>query len=231
MTNAANVSSGRILSEGVAVFRRNWRFVLLAGAFEGVLAFGQRIVDYQRWGGLWGILLVGLCAVLAEIAVKGAIARIILVREGIGEADVPANAGAYLGVSIFLLVAVPLGIVLFIVPGVVLALRWCLAANFTLARQMSIRQALRASRDGTAGHRGEIFGAFVVFGLAIYGPALLLTPLAGGLRSLGSIDPLSALGAIRAVWSALAGAASLTLTTGLFAAFVGRHRALHEVFA
>ena len=231
MNEGVSLSSGALLGESVAVFKRNWPLLLLAGAFEALCQFGQKVEDREKLAGVAGVLLVALFVIVAQMAVEGIVARSVFVREGIVDADVPPRFGAYMGVSILVELGVIFGMVLLIVPGVLLALRWVLAANFTLTREMGVRQAMEASRDMTDGHRGEIFGAYVVFGLVSYAPMLVLAPLAGGFRALNSTEPWSVLGASQAAWSVFAGLAGLALSIGIFSAFAGRRHRLQEVFA
>jgi hypothetical protein len=231
MNEGTSVGSGTLLAESIAILGRNWPLVLVGGMCEGLIQFGQKIEDHERLGGLAGILLAGLLAVLVQMAVQGVVSRAVFVREGIADAGVPARFGAYIGVSLVVLLGTIFGSILLVVPGILLALRWSLAANFTLVRETGIREALEASRDATAGHRGEIFGAYVVFRLASYAPMIVLVPLAGGISAFDSVDSWSVIGAFRAVWSILASTAGLALSIGIFSVFVGRHGHLQEVFA
>jgi len=220
-----------MLGESVAIFWRNWPLLLLAGLLEGLLQFAQNVENRERLAGLAGIVLAGLLVILVQMAVQGIIARSVFVREGIVDADVPPRFGAYMGVSVLVLLGIVFGMVLLIVPGIMLALRWALAANFTLTREMGVREAMEASRDTTDGHRGEIFGTYVVLGLLTYAPLLVLVPMAGGIRALDSLEPWTVLGAIREAWSVLMGIAGLALGMGIFSTFVERHHGLREVFA
>jgi len=198
---------------------------------EGLVELGQEFANRDRLGGIGGILLIALFVIVCQISIQGIAARAVFVREGIVDASVRPRFGVYMGVSALVLLGIAFGSVLLIVPGIMLALRWVLAANFTLTREMGVREALEASRDTTDGHRGEIFGTFVVFGLASYAPLLILVPLAGGFSALDSVEPWSAIGAFRVTWSILQLTAGLALGIGIFTTFVGRHGRLQEVFA
>jgi len=147
------------------------------------------------------------------------------------EAGVPARYGAFIGVSIVITFGVAFGMVLLIVPGILLGLRWALANNFTLTREMGVRQALFASVEATEGHRVAIFGAYVVYGLGIYVPYFVLAEWIGSTQALGSVDPWSGLRMLRIAWASFAGIAGLALGIGLFSALVGRNGDLREIFA
>jgi hypothetical protein len=226
-----NVTSGVLLTEAVAVFKRNWPLLLIAGAVSALVQVGQNMEDREKLAGLAGVILVTLITMLASIGIQGVLARIVFVREEIVEPDVPARFGAFIGVSIVVLLGTMLGMLLLIVPGIMLALRWTLAANFTLTRDMGVGAALRASSGATEGLRGEIFGAYVVWGLALYGPAIFLAIISGGMDTINSLDPTSVLGAIRTAWAVFSGMAGSALGIGIFSVLVGRHGHLSEVFA
>jgi hypothetical protein len=231
MMTSADASSGAMLAEGVAILRRNWPLLLLAGACDALLEYAQQIEDRERLAGLAGVILVAVGVTLTQIAVQGVVGRNVLVRERMVDPSTPARFGAYMGVSVLVLLGIAFGFALLIVPGILLALRWALAANFTLTREMGLREALEASRDASNGHRGEIFGAYVVFGLAVYAPLLVLIPIAGGFDAFNSTDPGTVLGAMRVAWSTFMEMAGLALGIGLFSILVGRDGHLSEVFA
>jgi len=231
INEGTSLTSGAILAESVAIFKRNWPLILLAGALEGLFELGQQLANRDSLGGIGGILLIALFVMASQIAIQGIAARAVFVREGIVDASVRPRFGMYMGVSALVLLGITFGSVLLIVPGIMLALRWALAANFTLTREMGVREALEASRDTTNGHRGEIFGTYVVFGLASFAPMLVLVPLVGGFSALNSVEPWSAIGVFRVTWSMLQLTAGLALGIGMFSAFVGRHGRLQEVFA
>lgn len=223
--------TGVILAEAVAVFRRNWPLLVIIGAAAGLMQFVERFENRQKVYGTLGVAVTMLVAYAVTLTTQALVSRTVLVREQLADPETPARYGAFLGASIVYVLGIGFGFVLLIVPGVLLMLRWVLAANFTLARGLSIGDALRASRDATAGRRGALFGAMVVFGLCIYLPLYILIRMAGGVGLDISADPVSVVSITRVAWAIVAGMAGMAFSIGLFSVLVGRAGHLREVFA
>ncbi|AWM78089.1 YciC family protein [Phenylobacterium parvum] len=84
-------------------------------------------------------------------------------------------------VSFFLLTLVVgiftlLGMILFIVPGIMIALAFCMAPMAMIFEGKDLGDALRRSRDLTRGNRWRLLGLFILSGLLFF-PASLLTSL------------------------------------------------------
>jgi len=90
------------------------------------------------------------------------------------------------GVSILVSLGVFVGLILFIIPGIILALRWSVALPACVVENLGPIAAMRRSADLTKGHRWQIFGLFVLiivvamiaFGVigALVGMGLLAAP-------------------------------------------------------
>jgi len=73
-----------------------------------------------------------------------------------------------------------LGIVLLIVPGVILVVRWSIAVPILLAERATIREAMRQSWERTAGRFWPIFGVIAIyFGVLIAASAVAVLVFAG----------------------------------------------------
>jgi uncharacterized membrane protein len=89
-------------------------------------------------------------------------------------------------VSILVSLGVFVGLILFIIPGIILALRWSVALPACVVENLGPIAAMRRSADLTKGHRWQIFGMFVLiivvaiiaFGVigALVGMGLLAAP-------------------------------------------------------
>jgi hypothetical protein len=92
--------------------------------------------------------------------------------------------GSLLAVSILMGIGVGLGLVLFIVPGVLLAVRWAVATPAVMLEGLGARAAMRRSRELVAGHRKDVFvvlaNIWVRTGLAWVMFTLLILGLASG---------------------------------------------------
>lgn len=85
---------------------------------------------------------------------------------------------SYLGVGILTGIAAGLGFILLIVPGLILAARWSIATALVVAEGQPATQAMSASWAATRASQWSIVGLYVIFGLAVLVPGILL---AGGL--------------------------------------------------
>jgi len=75
------------------------------------------------------------------------------------------------GLSIISTIGIAIGFVLLIVPGIILALGWCVAVPVRVVERTSIFDALSRSWSLTSGYKGTIFLLWLVFviGAAIFG--------------------------------------------------------------
>lgn len=75
----------------------------------------------------------------------------------------------YLGMSILSLIAVFFGLVLLVVPGLFLLVRWSAASGFAIGGREGVIDSLSASWDATKGHGWAIFLSAIIlfFGVAI----------------------------------------------------------------
>jgi hypothetical protein len=73
-----------------------------------------------------------------------------------------------IGIGIATTVAVAVGLVLFIVPGVILALALCVSAPAQVVEGHGVFQALARSSDLTRHHRGAILLLYVLYGIGFF---------------------------------------------------------------
>jgi len=79
-------------------------------------------------------------------------------------------------------VAIEIGFILLVIPGVLLAIRYAVVAQAAAVEQRGVRHAWRSSSELTSGYGWHVFGLFVVGGVPLAGvdvAALLLTTGAG----------------------------------------------------
>ncbi len=81
--------------------------------------------------------------------VKGKLLRVVLAMIGMG-----------IGVSI--------GLILLVVPGIILFLMWSLTIPVVVLEDADLFEALRRSRELTAGHRGRVFVIIFLFAVLTY---------------------------------------------------------------
>jgi hypothetical protein len=105
-----------------------------------------------------------------------------------GIADLYRNSGSRLGsmlaVSLLMGIGVGIGLVLLIVPGILLAIRWAVAAPVVMLEGTGARAAMRRSQELVEGHRRDVFRVLVNIwvrtGLAWVACSLLIGALAAG---------------------------------------------------
>jgi hypothetical protein len=73
----------------------------------------------------------------------------------------------YLGMSIISMLAVVVGMILLIVPGIILMVRWSAATGYVVGRREGMTDSLRASWEATRGHSWPIFFAALLMIIAI----------------------------------------------------------------
>ncbi len=99
-----------------------------------------------------------------------------------------SRLGALVGVSLLTGIGVAFGLFLLVVPGVVLAVRWTLAAPVVMLEGLGPRAAMRRSRELVAGHGKDVFvvllNVWLRAGLAWLAFSLALNLLAAGVITL-----------------------------------------------
>jgi len=225
---------GDFLGAGVGIVRRQWQILALVGValilgrvMQGFATAGMAPLAAGRYG-------YGLVLMVVQFLIYGVATRKIMLAEGLAQAGEAARYGQYIVTTLVITVLGILAMLILIVPGVMLFLRWMLAANFVLGRGMSMRESMAASRDATRGHRWSILFALVALYFVVSIPYVLLILSAGGFAAYSAAALSSQLGLFQvaaAAWGGMLGALGLALSIGMFAVLVGRSDHLSEVFA
>jgi hypothetical protein len=112
------------------------------------------------------------------------------------------------GVSFLLGIAVMLGLILLVVPGVMMACAWCTATPALIAERTGVIGAFRRSAELTRGNRWRILGLFAIWVVAV----LLTSGVMGAFAFLGPAVAVI----FNAVLSTVAGAVGATAITVLY---------------
>jgi len=95
-----------------------------------------------------------------------------------------SRLGSMLAVSILMGIGVGLGLVLLIVPGILLAIRWAVATPVVMLEGLGARAAMHRSQELVRGHRKDVFrvllNIWVRTGLAWFACSFLIGVVAGG---------------------------------------------------
>jgi hypothetical protein len=147
--------------------------ITLAATGSGGFARGsagvgvQLPLEFVNWV-LVGPLISALHIHAAAEVRQGREPRIAAVaRQGLAVLPVVAAATIMSGLGI------GLGLLLLVVPGIILAFRWAVAAQAAAIEHEGWLPALRRSRELTAGNYGHIFVFFLIVGLITVVPGLL----------------------------------------------------------
>ena len=154
----------------------------------------------------------------------------VLSYEGLVTSDAPTRYLTFLGTGIVMGVGYVIGLVLLVVPGIMILLRWLLAPNFVLAQDMGVSDALKASRDATSGHRWAIFWAFLLAVLVVAIPVGVLVVAAGGFQAYSALPWNSVLGITSIMMGALYGMFFNAINLGIFMVLSGGADRFDEVF-
>jgi hypothetical protein len=147
-------TSGTILSRTTALIRGN-----ALAAVIGIVGLSGADMIIDRLP-TQSFALTGLVSLIAQYAlIAAALRKLGLIGEGEGAAKLPAMFGLLFVTNLATLI----GVVLLIVPGVILAVRWSIVVPILLAERTTIREAMRQSWERTAGRFWPIFGVFAIF--------------------------------------------------------------------
>lgn len=228
---------GGILSQTVDVMGGAGRaviiFVLVLGVFSGIGGlFGLASVDDNFITAQWtnggfdtqsASMMEGVFG-LANI-VLFVIAAYLLLKEMLAAVGRPMRGGSrfwsFLGLSILATIATVLGFLLFIIPGIILLVRWSAANGFVMNGEHGIRGSLGASWEATEGRGLSIFGAGLLMWIVLVVLAVMVSGVIGGLGFATSSDEvLSPMLAVAVAASgfleAFTNAASLAFSIAVF---------------
>lgn len=150
-------SLGALLSKTMALARSN--AVATFVAFAALVAVGTAF-DYLRPDSLI------TPATLVQLIAQFVLTRIALDRLGLIQRQ-GAAVFAFIGLAIVSGIALMIGFILLIVPGVFMAIRWSASVPILLAEQQTIGASLSESRDRTEGRMLPIFLAMMVCALPL----------------------------------------------------------------
>jgi MFS family permease len=200
MTDAAAVEAGkidigRVIQETFQVIGRNFTsFTILSAVLVGlptVLMTGLQgqmgAQDFRFGPGLFLSWLVAIVtsAILQGALVYGTVQDMNGRRSGVGDI-LTTGLRAFLpviGVSLLFGIALVVGFILLIVPGIMIACAWCVAVPALVAERVGVSDAFRRSADLTRGNRWRLFGLLVIWAVAV----MLLSGIIGAVTGAGAL--------------------------------------------
>ena len=172
---------GTHLRIGWRAFKLHWRIFVLSMLvlFASWLSLELAVVALQRLGVVvnvalhmaflvvFSVLMVGI----QNIALQTVDGRIPTLK---GMSELPARGPSYLLALLLYIVAVAGGLLLLVVPGLYLAVRYALFGQVLACKQASALQALREAGSISQGQRWPLFGLLLAAAaLNIVGAAML----------------------------------------------------------
>lgn len=164
--HSQDLTVGSLISGAADHVRVNLQPALLyVGAFTAAGALVDATSsDNAALGGAFGIAYL-----VATIVAGYLVLEIFLEKAGLLVKGAGRNFLGYIGQSIVMGLAIAIGLILLIVPGVYLAARWAIAQGLLVGRHANAMDALSLSWEETDGHVLTIVGA----ALGLFVPLIL----------------------------------------------------------
>jgi len=179
-------SIGGVFSRAFGVMGRNplvaFGVSFLLGALPGALIsylLADLQLDLQRSGVFLGLVVSALVGaaiyVVLRSIVQGCLVQATAAdsegrHAGLGECLTVAFSRLLplIGASILFTLAILLGCLLFIVPGIMVAVAWAVVIPVTVEEQVSVGAAFRRAADLTRGARWKVFGLFLLMAVILW---------------------------------------------------------------
>lgn len=198
---------GRVIQKTFTVIANRWKILLPASAIlvgipSVVAGFGQStLLTSESFPSLLAMMVGGLLTWIGGILLQGTVVKVAVdslhgKTSRFGDV-LQVGVGKFLpllGLAIIMGVSIGLGMILFLVPGLILAVLWAVAAPGVVVERRDIFQALQRSRDLTQGHRWSVFGLLI-----IYFVVSMIIGMAAGALSVAMGGTFSAIGSTPAI--------------------------------
>jgi hypothetical protein len=184
-----------VLTEAWNLYKAHWQhFVMIALAVYGVVAIISLLLALILEDWFAGIL-IGLVSLIATFWLQGALVKAVDdVRDGRADmsftetfATVRPKLAALIVAGILAALGIALGLILFIVPGLILLTWWILIIPAIVLEGRSAGESFGRSRELVRGYAWNVFGVIVLTILVLIGfriiLELVLFPLSNALQS------------------------------------------------
>lgn len=222
----ARFEFGRVVGLTMGLIGRNFvMFSVLALIFVGAPQFGILYLQSTAIGagdvGLLGLITIGalIINVVMTYVLQGALTRASV--DDLSGAGV--KFGAALGdglrfffplfiLGILVSLGVFVGLLILIVPGIILAVRWCIAAPVTVIERDGPTHAMGRSAELTEGCRWAIFGLLVLYLVFAYAVQIVLGLALEATRAGASEAPLLVMDATGYIYGIVTAAVAALVT-------------------
>lgn len=192
-SSPGHIDIGGILSEATETWKKAfatiWIIALILFIPVGILSY----FSDRSW--LIGLVYF-IASVVATLYIQGVLARIVQDVQEDGKVDwsvgellksINPKLLPLLGLTIVVGVLVSIGLILFIIPGVILALIWFVAVPVLVIENKGVFESMSRSGELTKSNRWRIFGLMVVVYVAVFVVFLIAGLIAAALPILGLI--------------------------------------------
>ena len=172
-TSRTTFTARAVLREAWRLYTRLWtRSLLMSGLIFGSLHFLQ-IVFRSRGGLLVGLLTLVL-TVMGTSLLQGALVEVVRGLHEDGDDDPSAlealgragtKLGRLVGVALIQSIGVGLGLLLFVVPGLLALTRWAVAVPVAMLEDCKTDDAIRRSKQILTGNGWNVFKVIFVAGV------------------------------------------------------------------
>lgn len=176
---AGALDIGQVIQDIIAVLRRNWApFLSLAAILIGIPAVltglvNVTVIEAEDWGHWPNLAFAGLIRLVSSLILQaaliyGAVADLNGKRPTVAQC-LSVGLNDFLpvfAIGLLLGLAVLVGCILLVVPGIIIAVMWCVAVPAFVAEGTPVMQSFGRSSELTEGNRLRIFALFVIFVLA-----------------------------------------------------------------
>jgi hypothetical protein len=181
---------GDPIGEGWTIYKRFWRH-LLPIAFVVSLVISLISLGLSAAGGAFGALSGALVSIVGAFLIQAALVEGIAdVRDGradltLGQTLARAwpRIGTILGVAIVAGVAIGIGFILIVIPGLILLTLWSVAVPAAVLEQHGVIESLGRSRALVRGYGWTVFGVILITFLVDFVVSLILGALFSGLST------------------------------------------------
>ena len=255
-TEAGKIDIGRVIGDTFGVLGRNFAaFAILAlvlvGLPSAIVGWFTPAPDPANPLAAFGpnfflaiLVSIVFSAILQGAIIYGTVQDLSGAKPSVNDA-LATGLRAFLPlviVSILFALAVGLGMILLIVPGIMIAVAWCVAVPSLVAERLGIFDAFGRSAELTRGNRWRIFALFVILWVVSLVLAMIVGAVTGGAAMTAAMSgaPVPTQNPVFIIMNALVGAVSALLgATGVAVLYVQLRNAqegggpqwLSEIFA
>jgi MFS family permease len=227
---------GRVVGQTFSLIGRNFAlFFLLALIFVGVPHFGMLyaqsyVTQNQGIGASLPVTVIGaIVSMVTAFILQGSLTRAAVddlsgsgVKFGAALGDGFRYFFPLLIVAILVTLGIYIGLILLVIPGIILALRWSITAPVVVIERDGPTRSMGRSAELTEGHRWAIFGLFILFAVFFWITLIVVGALfsALGVATESPIVGLEAFGLVfMGVNAAVQALTTLISTTGTAALY------------